>query len=170
MNVFSTVSADEVAQRIAASHESVRAVHDYWHGKAAGRPMPARADIDPVDLKSYLPMIILIDVVDDDRRFVYRLVGTREVAARGDDPTGKSVIEAHFSSTAEEAVAIYDHVRTSRRPFCFRDPFPAPDGRIEVDDIVFLPLSDDAERVNMILVYSYMYQFRPRAEPGVLSR
>jgi len=42
-------------------------------------------------------------VVDDDRRYVYRLVGTREVAMRGKDPTGQSMIEGFFAPNLEAA-------------------------------------------------------------------
>jgi hypothetical protein len=52
--------------------------------------MPSRADIDPTEIVPFLPGIMLVDVVADERRFVYRLVGTREVAMRGRDPTGKT--------------------------------------------------------------------------------
>ena len=58
-------------------------MRQYWEEKRRGRLMPSRADIDPLELRRYLPGIILIDVVDDARRYVYRLVGTREVAMRG---------------------------------------------------------------------------------------
>ena len=78
-------------------HPDVRLVLDYWQEKCAGRLMPARADIDPGDLRRFLPHITLVDVVDDPRRFVYRLVGTSEVELRGFDPTGKSVADAYFA-------------------------------------------------------------------------
>jgi hypothetical protein len=40
-----------------------------------------RADIDPTTIpRQILPGISLIDVVPDDRRYVYRLVGTGDVA------------------------------------------------------------------------------------------
>ena len=59
--------------------------------------MPARGDLDPVDLKAVLPMLMLIDVGADERRYVYRLVGTREVEMRGSDPTGKAIKDAYYA-------------------------------------------------------------------------
>ena len=34
---------------------------DYWHGKCAGRPMPTRADIDPLDIPRLLPHVYLVE-------------------------------------------------------------------------------------------------------------
>lgn len=165
-----TISRDEIAARIAASHPSVRALHEYWHRKAGGRSMPRRADIDPAEIKPYLSSIILVDVVPDARRFIYRLTGTSEVAERGYDPTGKSVVESHYGGSVEEALSYYQYTVDQRAPFCWRDPFPGPDGRIETEDIIYLPLSEDDDKVNMILVYTYNYAFRPRTDATSLLR
>jgi hypothetical protein len=167
--MYENVTREEVERRIAACHVSVRALYDHWRTKCGDRPMPARKDLDPVDLKPYLPSIILVDVVADARRFVYRLVGTKEVAERGNDPTGKPVGEAFFAKTAEETLDIYGYVVRERRPFCFRDPYLAPDGQTEHEDIIYLPLSANGADVDMILVFSYNYQFRSRLRgPSIL--
>ena len=55
--------------------------------------MPSRADIEPLDLPSYLPGIVMVDVGHDPYTLTYRLVGTREAEARGHNPTGKSVFD-----------------------------------------------------------------------------
>ena len=161
---------DEIAARIAACHESVRALHDYWRRKAGKRSMPRRADIDPSEIKPFLSSIILVDVVPDARRFVYRLTGTSEVAERGYDPTGKSIVEAHYGGSVEETMFYYQYTVDHRAPCCWRDPFPGPDGRIETEDIIYLPLSEDDDKVNMVLVYTYNYTFRARTEATSLLR
>lgn len=48
----------------------------YWDEKRAGRQMPARDDIDPVDIPGLLPFLLLVEVRDAPRRFYYRLTGT----------------------------------------------------------------------------------------------
>lgn len=125
----------------------------YWQEKCAGRRMPSRADIDPSEIKPYLPHITLVDVVDDERRYVYRLVGTKEVELRGYDPTGRSVSDAYFAVSAENAVQNYDITRQSRAPFYVADPFQAVDRFVGEEDL-FLPLSNDGETVNMIVIFS----------------
>ena len=126
--------------------------------------MPRRTDIDPTDIKAFLPRITLVDVVPDARRFVYRLVGTEEVASRGTDPTGRSVLEAYFAASAEESLGYYEHVAQTGAPCCFRGDYRAPDGALEKQDVIFLPLSEDGETVSIILVFYYDYNFHPRVE------
>ena len=132
---------------------AVRNGHAYWQEKCAGRRMPSRSDIDPSEIKQYLPHITLVDVVDDERRYVYRLVGTKEVELRGYDPTGRSVTDAFFAVSAENAVQNYDMARNMRAPFYVADPFQAVDRFIGEEDL-FLPLSNDGETVNMIMIFS----------------
>lgn len=127
--------------------------------------MPSRADIDPVDMpRRLLPYINLVDVVADERRYVYRLVGTGDVEVRGKDPTGKSVSEGFFAPCAEDALACYDRVVTTRAPFLDPTPFVAPSGRYVMEETLFLPLSDDGARVNKILVFTPTRDLRRFAE------
>lgn len=117
--------------------------------------MPSRADIDPFELKPLLPGLILIDVVDDTRRYVYRLVGTREVAMRGRDPTGQSVVQGFFAPSLNAALEILDRVVATRAPVFVLRAFTAADGRIGDEEMVMTPLSDDGERVNMLFGYTH---------------
>jgi hypothetical protein len=168
--MFEDVTAEEIERRIRAADPSIGAVAAYWRQKAGQRSMPSRADIDPLELKQYLPGIGLVDVVPDERRFVYRLAGTHQVAQRGNDPTGRSVIEAFYGTDLEEALAIYSYVVTHKRPFCYLGPYRAPDGLLEDEDLVFLPLSDNDQDVNMILVYAHARIFHPRDEGSLILR
>jgi len=45
-------------------------LYRYWDRKRGARRMPRRADIDPQDLVPFLPALMIVDVVDDDRRYV----------------------------------------------------------------------------------------------------
>lgn len=134
-------------------HPDIGALLRYWEGKRHSGAMPARSDIDPTEIKPYLPHITLVDVVDDDRRFVYRLVGTQEVELRGFDPTGRAVGEAFFASSAEAALANYDLVCRTRAPHYVAEQFQVVDRYVGEEDL-FLPLSSDGVKVNMILVFS----------------
>jgi len=115
--------------------------------------MPSRDDIDPTELVKFLPYISIIDVVPDARRFVYRLVGTMEVEVRGYDPTGKSVGDAYFASSAEAAIANYQRICDGRAPFYEQDAFQTVHRWINEANL-FLPLSDDGASVNKIMVFS----------------
>jgi hypothetical protein len=137
----------------AKCHPDVLKLLAYWDGKRNGRTMPRRSDIDPADLVSLLPNISLIDVVDDERRFVYRLVGTGEVQLRGHDPTGKSVRDGYFAATPEAAEERYRRVCNTREPYYEEDNFQVVD-RYVCEANLFLPLSDDDQTVNKVMVFS----------------
>jgi len=68
--------------------------YNYWNEKRGDRAMPSRADLDPIEMKRWLPGIIIVDVLENPRRLVYRLVGSRSVSLRQTDVTGKTVPEA----------------------------------------------------------------------------
>ena len=139
---------------IANCHERVRAINRYWDSKRKGRLMPSRADLDPLDIPRFLPDISLVDVVPDERKYVYRLIGTNEAAMRGRDPTGLPVGEGYFGTSKDSVFLNYDGVTQSRAPRLDRDPSHTSDNRFIQHESIFLPLSDDGQRVNMILVFT----------------
>ena len=134
-------------------HPDILRFFAYWQSKCRGRAMPSRADIDPVEIVEFLPNITLVDVVEDDRRFVYRLVGTAEVELRGNDPTGKSVAEAYFGAVPADALDRYEAVCETCAPLYEEDDFQAVDRYVSEANL-FLPLSDDGNSVNKVLVFS----------------
>ncbi|MCH2395582.1 PAS domain-containing protein [Oceanibaculum sp.] len=76
--------------REAIQHERLRQLYDYWEGKRGNRLMPARTDIDPVEIPGLLPNLILIDVERGERnRYRFRLYGTEVCANRGADLPGR---------------------------------------------------------------------------------
>ena len=148
-----------IAETSAAAgfHADIVAFHIFWQSKCHGREMPSRNDFDPTEMIAFLPGIALIDVVDDPRRFVYRLLGTREVAMRGNDATGKGVADGYFASSAEAAFASYDDVVGRRAPRFEQRRFMTPDNRIGHEQTVILPLSDDGQAVNKTIAYTHHY-------------
>jgi hypothetical protein len=137
-------------------HSTTVALYEYWLAKCGDQRMPMRSDIDPVTIpRAALRGISIVEVVHDDRRYVYRLVGTGEVEVRGNDPTGKSVLEGFFAPSAEDALACYERVVATRAPLLDPMPFTAPSGEFVTEETLFLPLSEDGTHVTKILVYSY---------------
>jgi hypothetical protein len=149
----------------------IQAIYGYWKSKAAGRRMPARADISPFDLVPFLPSIILVDVLPGDERpgrtrssqwrYVYRLVGTLEVTVRGMDPTGRDVATHAFGQDPELALRNYDTVVEKAAPLLDRSEEYSLDRSLADLDAIFLPLSDDGVNVNMVLVYTVQERFCP---------
>jgi len=135
----------------------LRALFDYWRAKRAGRKMPSRSDLDPAEIKTHLPSMVLVDVLYDvagKADFVYRLLGTHEVEVRGENPVGKRVADAFFGPTLENVLGCYQTVVDRREPY-LDDDYYLRDGDYFADEAnIFLPFSNDGEHVNMILVYT----------------
>jgi hypothetical protein len=148
--------ADWSPDQLLHCHSSLQRLYEYWAARRGDRLMPARGDIDPIDLKELLPLLILIDVVSDSRRYVYRLVGTHEVEMRGSDPTGKAVHEAYYGESSDTTTAYLDHVVRTRQPLLYRGIYQPFRTRTQREDVLFLPLSHDGETVNMIMVLGHV--------------
>lgn len=133
----------------------VSEVYAYWKRKRGDRRMPNRAEIEPYEITRFLPGILLVDVRLEPLEFFYRLVGTREVEARGYDPTGRRVGDAYFGTSPEDVLQNYRRVVTSGSYLYDFDKFTSPGGRFVQDESLFLPLSTTGEGVGQILVYSH---------------
>ena len=136
---------------------STAAFYRYWEGKRRGRPMPARGDIDPLEMKDWLAGVALVDVVRDgaagDYALRYRLIGTRPTMLRGQDVTGRRVEVGYFGASLEAALENYRLVIEQKTPVYDWDHTPSSDGFAREAETLLLPLSSDGETVDMVLVY-----------------
>ena len=123
-----------------------------------GATGPRRADIDPADFIGHLPGIILIDIEGENEQgqgiVRYRVVGTREVANRQNDPTGQCVEEGFFAKSIETALHAYESVRAHRDAIFEPLSFVTPEGVRIDEESILLPLSENGTDVSQILVYS----------------
>lgn len=101
------------------------------------------------------PLLCLVDLVTDERRHVYRLVGTRDVEMRGHNPTGKPVGKAYYGESATQTTDYFDRVVATRRPLLYRGTFRPWATRLETDEVIYLPLSRDGREIDMIMLYSH---------------
>jgi hypothetical protein len=148
---------------LARCRPATAACFRYWDGKCGNRQMPARSDIDPLEMKEWLPGLALIDVRHlkpeeaADRRFPYelryRLVGTRPTMLRGYDVTGMRVETGWFGASLDAALENYRLVIEQRTPVYDWDRTPSTDGFAREGETLLMPLSGDGERVDMVLVY-----------------
>jgi hypothetical protein len=148
---------NELAFGDGPDQEKLRAVFAYWNSKRRGRAMPSRADLDPVELKAFLPQLVLLDVEWEPLRFRSRLVGTEVTRVRRglgkSDPTGQYVDEVtHHQGTASVLVH-YRRVAEEKKPSLDSGTY-TPDAErpwLRFTRLV-MPLSADGETVNMLLV------------------
>lgn len=115
--------------------------------------MPTRADIDPLEMRQWLPRLSLVDVSQDGQHFTYRLVGTQMVDLLGVNPTGRLVETAWPEEMAGTVVEGYRQVVEMRKPvFCQQI-----NGWLEDQKptawAMRLPLSSNGEDVDMVMAY-----------------
>lgn len=130
----------------------LNALYSYWLSKCGNRTMPARPDIDPVEIPGLLPNLLLMDTADDLADFRFRLFGTELCKQFCEDRTGFRIGDFRARiDNQEEVFGGYWTVYAERRPHYFPDRTLS----VEKDFIryarLLLPLSADGETVNMIL-------------------
>jgi hypothetical protein len=70
-------------------HGIIKQAYAYWERVRGDRSVPCRADVDPTEIPSILPHLILIDVTRNPLDFRFRLVGTYVDRHVNDSYTGK---------------------------------------------------------------------------------
>lgn len=132
--------------------------HSYWLSKRRGRRLPSRSDIVPAEIRGYLPSILLADVLPGAWDFRYRLVGSRVADYFLGDATGVTLREACAragldSDLVEEAADVLRTVCEEKEPLLVLAGHGEWFGHIyPAHEVLHLPLSDDDNNVNMILM------------------
>jgi hypothetical protein len=127
----------------------LRQIYDYWDAKRAGRPMPARADVDPVEIAWALGDVSLIDVLPDGE-FRWRVDGSNLVAFFGCDMSGKKLSTYPFRRYLPQVRENFARPVDRREPVFLTRRFEDGERRWNYDTI-FLPLSGDGRQVDMLL-------------------
>lgn len=123
----------------------------YWNEKRGDRPMPARRDIDPLDLPDHLGNLVLIEVEHEPLRLRYRLIGTRITSAMERDSTGKYYDEVYEPAIIEHVYDSFRWILRHKAPLRTHGQAFYPDKNFYDYETLNLPLSDDGVTVNMVL-------------------
>jgi hypothetical protein len=129
-----------------------RAAYDYWQSKRAGRAMPARADVDPAEMKSFLPHLVLFDVEHDPLDFRYRLIGTLVRENLHENHTGKRMSEIPHQKEPNTIWKNHVHVTKTGAPMLGQAPYVGPNKDFMSMEAVIMPLSDDDQTVTSLMV------------------
>jgi hypothetical protein len=132
-------------------HPKLQQLFDYWESKRGARTMPARADIDPLDLSFIIGNVILIDVIQGDPlQFRIRLHGTNLTERVGYELTGKMLDELPQVEFRELSRLSFTKVSSTGKPLQARRD-RILDERPRRYETIILPLSGDDARVDMLL-------------------
>jgi hypothetical protein len=134
----------------------IAGLYALWDAKRAGRRMPARRDFDVAELKPWLGWIAMYDVaanaLSDGHDFRYRLVGTNFVRYHNTDPTGQRVSESGLATDRRAMLENLRGICAARLPRYRSDNLPCVDMRTYTPPRLYLPLAEDGETVDMILL------------------
>lgn len=123
----------------------------YWNTKRGRRIMPARVEMDPLELKDHLGRICLIDIEEAPFRLRFRLIGATITAILRRDMTGRYFDDLYSDSLLDELTTIYRQTARDRSPLRFHGRALYPNGRHYRYEALNLPLSDDGVTANVIL-------------------
>lgn len=131
-------------------------IHAYWRSKCAGRAMPARRDIDMVEIdRGILPYLILHDVVRTPEtarpRYRYRLIGTELVNAIGADVTHRFLDDVLSPERVAHIVEWLDAAERTGTPMTLDMPLAFPNRDFRYARRIVLPLSSDGDRPDILL-------------------
>lgn len=147
-------AASKVWRQLPFTDPRLGDAYDYWLGKAAGRAMPSRADIDPTDIPKLLPDLMLVERLADGR-YRYRLIGTGNTREQGVNATGRFLDEVlPGPEYGPHVLRLYDEAVEQRRALYSECLFfsPTRNQPERHTKVLFMPLSSDGASVNMIFV------------------
>lgn len=137
-------------REIAIDDPRLRKLYAYWCMKRGKRAMPARKDIDPLDVRELMGNLTLIDVRPEPAEFRFRLAGTRIVDLFGKELTGRNVDEARFLGKRPPFERQCGAVLESKEP-SFIIILMGVEHRRMVYRQLLLPLSSDGENIDIML-------------------
>lgn len=135
-----------------------------WRRVGASRMAPKREEMTPALLKSALPWIWMIDVVDGGKDFRFRIAGDRIIQFMGRRYAGHLVSEFADKPFFGQMRTILVEAMTRKTPMMAGPGRTALEGReyLEVEVLV-LPLSEDGQ--NVTTLFGAM-DIRPVAGPS----
>lgn len=123
----------------------------YWRSKLAGRAMPSRRDLDPVDMPRLLPYVMLMDVLVGPLDFRYRLIGTEARSILKHDYTGIRFSELPGKGKGSIVWDNCEQVVATGAPYSRNVPYVGPERYVRGCENLLMPLSENGIDVNMIV-------------------
>lgn len=137
-------------------HEKLLAL---WRIKAGSRPMPAKSEISPRDLKNFLGDIVICQrIAQKPSVFVWRLVGTRVETVVG-NVTGKTFEESAPVERARLWIECCDLVLDGGQPLRFVGRVHIKDREYLFAENFFMPLANDEGEPTFVMG---MCRYSPR--------
>jgi hypothetical protein len=130
-----------------------RLLWNYWAGKCGAGRLPGRRDLQPQEMKPFLPIVALVDVERrrGQPRFRIRLIGSEAAEIFGDDGTGRYIDDIVPPALLPAVQARLLSVAQTRRPAYGVQPVPRPHRDFVRYEHLTVPLASDGVTVDMLL-------------------
>ncbi|HLS68543.1 MAG TPA: PAS domain-containing protein [Kiloniellales bacterium] len=139
--------------------------HSYWASKRQDGRLPSRADIDPLDIPSLLPYVLLSEISLSPFQVRYRLMGTEAAAMNNLDLTGKTLNYNIDSPTWQRYwEKAYLMAASHRQPVFGIDSYEYRDRAYLCFEWCLLPLATDGLQVDRFLEIEALPGARRRGE------
>lgn len=123
----------------------VRAFRDHWRSLCGDRPMPPRGALDPLDMTSLLPHVVLVDVLREPLRFRYRLIGTFVTGLAERDVTGRLLDRALYGPALEAMIWPHQEVVRTVAPVATLSGVLFAERDWHCVENLFVPFGEDGE-------------------------
>ena len=128
----------------------IDAAWSHWDAMRGGRPMPSRADLDPLDVPLLLPSTILVEVLHDPLDFRYRLLGTELDRIVSHNYKGLRFSEIPLIGRDGQIWQDHETVVRTRAPLRAAVRYIGADDGVRGLSHGLFPLSNDGVAVHMI--------------------
>jgi hypothetical protein len=125
----------------------------YWSAKRGERLAPARADLNPREIKTFLPNLQIFEIIDGGRAFRPRLMGTAIIAAIKEDTTNQVFDGTSARPVVQRTLRAIRWVLEHKKPLRTFAQRTAVEGQdFLAHETAFLPLSNDGKTIDMVAV------------------
>lgn len=133
----------------------IRLAYEYWRSKAGNRPIPTRADIDPVDMRAWIAATLLAEVVYDPdghpMDFFFRVAGSRVCERYGRELTRQYLSAIQHDDQKATVLKNYQAVIETGRAFYSINRLTDDAGIKRSFETLLLPLSAAPDVCDMVL-------------------
>jgi hypothetical protein len=155
-----------------AMHRHTREIFTYWQSLwRDGRP-PSRLDIDPVEMRSYLPYVTMGDLESAPLRVRYRIYGTAHAEFNKRDLTGHYLDDFDCAAFDHiDWIGCFKYLYETKRPIIGDNSFKSWRGLSEPYEYCILPLFRDGDHAGGFLGFEALDMLDRRQIPdfGVIT-
>ncbi|MEI9931110.1 MAG: PAS domain-containing protein [Rhizomicrobium sp.] len=131
--------------------ERLVGVHDAWKRTAGQRMAPKREEITPSLLRTALPWIWMIDVIDGGKDFRFRIAGERVIEFMGRRYAGELLSHHLDNPFFQRMHAILSECLRRKNPVAAGPVRPDVTGKEFFEmEVVVMPLSEDGDLVTTL--------------------